>query len=905
MLKDNLKYFVILLIFVFGIIGAFASVNHLHNTIETNYSDGETIRGKINLRFTNEPSDHKITSNFPGSLTLLELIKNQSGLIEGLDYNCSTNDCLNDYSSGGATNQLQLGSGEVGYSGFKIEGSGIEVTDASLKISSNAPSSCTPNLYVDLLADGFDVLTTTQGSGESCGIRHTGCYDQSNTLLANIVTGKEYCQKISIPLGPAFIVGAQIKQGSGESNLTMKLYDFDTTDLLGSCKLPQNSIQNQDLSCQINHSAYETKDYYVCISTSLNNGYQIGQETSSPTCGTAQGFNSLNSDFDIFAETIKYAASPSFTINQTTYNKAFNLNLKEVIDQYIQNVYDGNCQNDCFVPFKIFGGNQVVSLGDARLNYDSFGATLNPIEEVHRLNYDSSRITSDNLTLDISKADFVIPIASNENKFKLYLDGSQVLDKSINLKKSFLFDITPKSVSFGQSVRFNVTSSTKIIRTIWNFGDGTTIQTVNGTSVLHAFTKNSTSFSVNVTAVSNTTQATRQFTVFVGNPKDVANLTLIEYRKRITNITSQINSYPSWATQEIQNIVDLNGLTSGLNSVELDFRNATSEIDYQNVMLDLIELDVPAYVSSTISGDNIPLSVGYQNINPNYIEQIENKDLQNSNLGEQIIAWMNDNFNPEISFKKIQKTGNSGTEPVGAIFTIKTNPITQIDTKAYLIFGQDIENSGVYKTNYNPLSITSGTDYILLDTSKSETFEFFVSGDIDAETLGAYIAPSLEVLGDIEAPEGECVIDNVCSSSETVDSCPEDCSRRWFKFTLFGWILLGIGALIAYIILQEWYKRNYQKSLFPNSNDLFNLVNFIYNARRSGVSDNHIKNKLKEQKWSSERIRFAFRKIEGKRVGMLEIPIFTRKEHKEVVREIANRQKTPVDARFIKRQSYP
>ncbi len=897
----------IIAIFVFaffGIITVFASVNHLHNTLATNYSDGETIRGNINLRLGNEPGDTRVTSNFAGSLTILELIENQTGLIEGIEYNCSTNGCLNDYSSSGVVQQIQIDSGNVNYAGFKIEGSGIEVKDSKVRVSSNAPSSCTPNLYVDLLSDGYNILTAAQGNGESCGIRHTGCYDQSNTLLANIVTGKQYCEKISIPQAPGFIVGAQIKQGTGESNLTVRLYDADSTSLLGSCKLPQNSQQTQDISCIINHSSYETKEYYVCVSTSVNNGYQIGQETVSPTCGTAQGFNSLNSDFDIFAETEKYAAAPNFVINISTYKKAFNLNLTQVIDQYIQNVYSGDCQNDCFVPMKIFGEDQTVLFDDPELKYESFGASLAPIQEINALDYQATRITSNNLSIDISKANFVIPIASSENNFRLYLNGDSFLTKPINIRRSFAFDINPKSVAFGQSVRFNATSATRITRTIWNFGDGTPIQTINGTSVYHAFTRNGTSFTVNVTAISNNTQATRQFTVFVGNPREIANLTIIEYRRRLTNITSQINAYPSWAIPKIQSIVSVNNMTSRLNSIELDFRNATSEEDYQGVMLDLLNLDVPAYVSATNSGDNLPLSLGYENINPSYIEEIENKDLANNELREQIVAWMNDNFNPEISFRKIQKIGNSGTQPVGALFTIKTNPLASINDEVYLIFGQDVENFGVYRINYNPLSVTSGTDYVLLDTSKSETFEFFVEGDFDAETLGAYIAPSLDILGNIEAPSGVCEINDICESGESADSCPEDCSKKWFKFTIIGWILVAIGAIVGYIILQEWYKRNYQRTLFPNSNDLFNLINFIYNARKSGLSDSDIKAKLRQQQWSNERIGFAFRKIEGKRLGMLEIPIFTRKEHNEIVKQIENRQKAPVDARFIKRPYY-
>jgi hypothetical protein len=408
---------------------------------------------------------------------------------------------------------------------------------------------------------------------------------------------------------------------------------------------------------------------------------------------------------------------------------------------------------------------------------------------------------------------------------------------------------------------------------------------------------------VNVTAISNSTQATRQFTIFIGNPKEIANATITAYKKRIPNITTQINSYPVWASAKLQSLLGLSNLTTKLNNIELDYNNATTEEEYRDIMLRILAINVPISVRTSDEADNLPLSVGYESINPNYIEQITNQDLNNADLIDQITGWMTQYYNPVISYKQIEVLTDSGSENIGTIFTIQTNPADIVNSEVYLVIGQDVENSGFYNGNYNVQSITSGVDYITL-TDQPQTIEFFIEGENNAENLGAYISPALDTFGDIEAPSAECNLNNICDSNEDASTCPEDCSKRWIKFTVILWVLLGLGGLVGYIILQEWYKRNYQKSLFPNSNDLFNLINFIYNARRSGLLDSEIKSKLREQKWSGERIRFAFRKIEGKRVGMLEIPIFTRKEHKEVIKQLAARQKNPIDARFIKRPTY-
>ncbi len=53
--------------------------------------------------------------------------------------------------------------------------------------------------------------------------------------------------------------------------------------------------------------------------------------------------------------------------------------------------------------------------------------------------------------------------------------------------------------------------------------------------------------------------------------------------------------------------------------------------------------------------------------------------------------------------------------------------------------------------------------------------------------------------------------------------------------------------IVIYIIHLEWYKRNYEKNLFNNPDDLFNLMTFIVTAEEKGLGIGEIKEKLREK----------------------------------------------------------
>src|SRR3989344_8173531 len=155
------KWYVILIAFVAGIflvVSAIASTSYLYNTLVTNYSAGDTIKGNVFLSFSQEPVNKSLTSNFMGNISLIGFLEAQTGVSEGVHYNCSTQGCVGQYASQGTTTGFSIGNGGSKFAGFRITGTGITINKAEFSVSSNAVASCVPQISIDPLADGQDIF---------------------------------------------------------------------------------------------------------------------------------------------------------------------------------------------------------------------------------------------------------------------------------------------------------------------------------------------------------------------------------------------------------------------------------------------------------------------------------------------------------------------------------------------------------------------------------------------------------------------------------------------------------------------------------------------------------------------------------------------------------------------------
>ncbi|OIO43385.1 hypothetical protein COY79_02270 [Candidatus Pacearchaeota archaeon CG_4_10_14_0_8_um_filter_35_169] len=864
------KFYGGLIIIIFLAVGVFASFDYNGNSLVTSYAEGEIIKGSVNISFNNEKAESMFTSNLDGESSLLDFLLNNSLEID-VDFDCSTPDCETGYEPLSELNQFVLEDERV--LGFRVSGNDISsVESAKFRITGNSGNSCINPVFIDILNNNQEILVSdSYVEDEYCGNTNRGCFDTGANLDEVQVATSPYCNKMVIPTGPGIEVGAKIKNTTkGVADLKMELYGIDG-DFIDACDLPKHTQIEETLGCVINYSIVQQDEYLVCVkiaSATGNPNYKIMSENEEEICGTDNLGISYTRDYDIYMKVLKYGPI-DMIVDDGLFNKKYNFNLKGYIMDYIYDNYAGDCQPDCVVPIRFYGGSQVeFSLSDIEFSFKD-GNTLVEKNSIYDVTETPALISLEDLILDLSKAGFSVPYDTNQNKFKLYLGGNKIFEEPIEVSESFEFDVNPKFVAFGQSTVFYASASDgNITKTEWKFGDGDE-EIVNGNRVTHRYLEQG-EFDLEVTATKDgNITGTRTFTILVADAKESARITIDDYNSRIVTVKENILDYPDWFGIYLTIAINVEGIENKLSVLESQYEGATEDENYTEIMLELLELKVPKSINSTING-KLPLVIGYENFNIGHIEDLSGDEVDNDKAEKAILGWMDEYFSGSIGFDVISGDFDSGVEAISTKFEVDVSVDDGVPATSYLIM-----NPGLDEVTFSKESgqmDVSGATSVKMDTTR-KVLEFAMSGEVLAEDLGIYISPFPSEL-DLE---------------EDTETGEEDEGFKWRRF-IIGIIVLIVLAFIAYIIMQEWYKRNYQHHLFRNDNDIYNLINFVYNGRKAGMNDRQIKYKLKQSRWSGEQIDYAIKKLDGKRTRMWEIPLFRGREKKKIKKEIMKRQ---------------
>jgi len=881
-LAKKLLLFTFVFLLLAGLASADFSIGDKAGEIEKTYEPSGILRGWLNISLDNEKSDSLLTA-FESNITILNFLN-----LNNANYSCFPKDCESAYSilgTAGALKKFFLEPEKTKLLGIRLTGEITDIKSISFNALANSEESCLYPLKIDILNDNLIEWAYNKLSNTSTCISEApyGCFNiEDSSESTPILIDSSYCEKINLPSYKGFEIGADLI-GTGNSDFRMSINAGGYDEACSA-----SASQTGKISCVIEFP--ETLENYtkadVCIEAeNLQGSYSIKYEDKEP-CGYSGNYEH---DFQIFAKPLKYSAfNNTIIINQELIDEgSTGIELAKEMSDYIGKKYNNTCTPECIIPIKFYAGsNSDITSYNLSFAYEVKGlpkskAEFNEIQESKPV------ISSNFLKLNLEKANFLAPSSAGNKQLSIKLGDKEIISTNISISSfAKIIELIPQEVPALVPVKFKVFLESNIsnLSYSWNFGDGYEIQT-DKPYAEHVY-KNITSYSLSVKISNKQGQSKSTFQVNVISPKDSINSTIKNYEENLKNIESQINNYPELAKNEISEKLKLEEIKKEINSQKKAYSEAIKDEEYMKIIADLLKLEIPYEI-------NISQSITSDKFFPN-LDLIDFDVLEKLGAGKAgerkeyinaINSWLIKNL--VISFdSETYSIYFKGKEPeeLFSYVKLKLKP-GQTLNNVHLVF----DEKGIkFKDKLDTRNISNSVGIVFQELSE-KTIEFIYPKKIDISNFPFYISPELGEL-ELGVVPGACNNNGKCEKEqgENYKNCGNDCNPVFLTYLALG-ILIFLG-LIVYIMLQQWYKRHYESKLFPNRNNLFNLINYIYNCEKQGISKSEMFSKLKKLNWGSEQIKYAWRKFKGKRTGMWEIPVFRGFEIREVKSEIAKRQ---------------
>ena len=898
---DKRLVFVLVLVLSMQLVIAGVELGNISHKIDKSYTSSEALRGWINISIDNVKSDSLITA-FNSNITLKEFLdKNMA------DYSCYPLDCKPTYTT---LNELLTSKSYALQSisstlfGLKLTEPVTGISNFQMNILTDADDSCINPLKIDLLDDNTIDWQVTEISDEECPISEPyGCYKSSDRESSVNVGLNRLCEEINLPAASGYKIGANIKRidgavGHAVFSLTLDIGEGE------ACTITTNELE-PTINCKIELAEpYIGGNGTVCVVANANsqNKYTIDFEDNE-TCGYVLDENDVrlgDHDYEVFAKPLKYKAPSSINISPEIFDESVNIN--GLINAYLQAKYSGNCSSEssCIVPIRIFSGtDQDVDVTEILIDYDTGGQ--NPLGSDTSGFYDlesaASLISSEFLNLDLLEGNFLTPETFGRKNLVIDIAGTTISEKINITRVPKIIRLHPKEVGLLVPTTFIVFLDQPIVNSSnltfsWDFGDGT-VKTTKKNYVEYTYNQNKTyTLTINVSNNEGTTR--KEFLIPVRATYEVINNTIMEYKKRIKIVKNSLIVYPDFVKDEINEIKNIDDLKSLINRIESEFKDAYTD-EYVGILKRLNDLKVPTRLYVSFEIKSIEFIQNRDRFDSSNLAGFAALSMESSRSNEEyydaINNWLSSNMDVFLSSKTYTFSYDQGDEDIFSNMIIEFKPKTNLDEFFMIIPGDDSKIK--FKSSERDAERVIDAGYGLrlsnLESGKSYKIELIYPEKITPLNPPVYFSPDFRFL-EFEAEAPSCNNDGKCDKKdgENTKNCRADC-KPW-KLTGLFLAVLFLVTFVIYILLQEWYKRNYENSLFKNKNQLFNLLTFMSNARRQGMTKSQIFAKLRTSGWSLEKLNYAWKKLNGQRTGMFEIPILKPFEKMKVKREIEKRK---------------
>lgn len=842
-------------------------------SIQKNYAYGDTLSGWINLSFKDEPLNSTFKDT-EGNIISLEKFLN----VSNHKYNCSTKNCLADFTTSAAATNKQIvlnENGSIVY-GFSFTGNIVEIYSIEFTIQSNAPPSEKNQLKIDFLDDGIIDAGNTRPSVQTSNIINTGCYNKSWEGISSLVEISQtpYCQLINLSEAPGFKIGAWIKKDSSSTNsIKLEVYNFDTA-YIGNCEIPNNLISTTGsyVECDLNFFVSSNQPHYICLSkNSGNSNFETKLYEKVPSNERCAFYGNPPRDFDngayyIGARSKNFDSFGTIKISNELPNTQ---KLSYLFEEYIIQKYGSlDCTNTCNVPFKLISeiNSQSITVSYPIVKYSTSSAASKTENLIYTLLKEPSKISSDYQKTYLDGI-FKLRNLTKSRDYILRFMDKKIIDEEDIETKNIYFTLTPKSTvsNYPTEFVFETDINESITEYFWDFGDGKNITTQkNNTIYSYAEIGN---YTLILTAKKfGGGEIKRTYEIIVTSPKNLIESKINSMKQSITQLKTQYSKLSNEEKVIFNQKLNLEGKEAELKSLETKYSTSTTEEEYKLILPELLKINVPNS-AIIVSSPEIPFFTKNEYIYANEIRNLDPSikiDSSNEEIKNSVLYWTAQNMEVKVSMNEILLIYSDREESLLKKYSVTMNPKNP-STEYYIFYNKYL---------LTPLGIIPTkelADVSYLKKSSNSKIDFITNQNIELIDLPVMISPSVNQLILIE---------------QIPESIPQ--KRAWKIFLSIVFILLF--AFVAYMLLKKWYKTKYEKYLFSDRNNLYNVMIYVNNSKKQGLDNGEIKQNLSRAGWTGEQIRYILRKFENKSTGM---PEFNLKQKTTELSQI-KKEKTPV-----------
>lgn len=837
-----------------------ASVDVENVSYKDSYVKEDLFEGEVDIFIEGESFNSYITSGDDQKIKLSEFLDDN-----GADYSCDPYDCSVNYESKESSidKMVSKSFGEEVLVGFMIEGEDVNIYGINFSMASDFQKSNTRPLYLDFFEKDlweFNFFSDTFGEYDF------GCYDVSSSVEGPLIRNSRYCSIINLSETGSVFAGGLV-DNDDNLDLLMSLYPSSGGSSLGECEY--NPSLSED-GCVINAEEgdyFPGDSYYVCIEAIEPTDYHLYEETvSEDKCGFvyANGPESSVKNYGIFASTAKYASYTSFDSRDFDFES-----LALYADEIIEEKYDRNCSEGCFLPIIVGGIDQTFRIYDVEIDYSSKGEDMIE-DEVHLLEEISSSVDFSGV-LDLSLLNFKV---NKEGKFKLYLDGDKFFEEFLELIPApFIRVISPLSAPAGIPILYYVDvefNSNKTLEYEWDF-DGDILYSVKPYTY-YTF-DNISNFSVGIKVSSGNLSSEKSFNIQTTSPREYINSSINKSKEGLDNLISRINLLPIWYQDKVESLINLSYYSSELSRIQRELERAIYDEDYLEIALAINELKFPedVYISEV---NSYPLINEKEEIDPSIIKNFDGRGYEGDyeSYKDAILRWQNDNIKAIINSELISlKTIDGEVLDLIIVYSLDFTSYSE-ESEVYFVIDEPFNN--IYFKEDIGFRKTGESSIYVIDDNSNTHVEFYVIG---GDELTFFASPSLSSLVLSSNVDETCNKNLVCEKEygENSSNCRTDC-KPVGRMILYI-ILAILFVFVIYTLIQLWYKHRYESYLFGGkTRELYNLMMFIANARARGIDYSKISSDLIKQGWARERVNYAIAKSKGKNVGLPEIIPFSK-----------------------------